>query len=215
MGCKVLAPGGSGRNQVSAWRWGGSSSKFMGNCTILPRNTHELPSLSVHSNYPPCREDIARLGYRTFRCSQCRRKFNERTRTLYNHLQYPTDIVLLVVLWRLRYKLSLRDVAEMFLERGFEFTHEAGRDWEGRFAPLITSSHSNYVPSVGAKPGNHGIATRLMCYVRVSGKWCYLYRHSIEMATWSIRCSWSTEIWSPPRGSSWEPRKLSAISRHG
>ena len=40
-------------------------------------------------------------------------------------------------MYRLRYKLSLRDVAEMFLERGFAFTHEAVRDWEARFAPLI------------------------------------------------------------------------------
>jgi transposase-like protein len=44
------------------------------------------------------------LGYPTFRCSQCKRKFNERTGTVYNHLQFPTDIVLLVVLWRLRDK---------------------------------------------------------------------------------------------------------------
>ena len=51
---------------------------------------------------------------------------------------FPTDIVLLVALWRLRYKLSLRDLAEMFLERGFEFTHEAAREWEARFAPLLT-----------------------------------------------------------------------------
>lgn len=78
------------------------------------------------------------LGYKIFRCSQCKRKFNERTGTVYNHLQFPTDIVLLVVLWRVRYKLSLRDLAEMFLERGFEFTHEAVRDWEARFAPLFT-----------------------------------------------------------------------------
>ncbi len=77
------------------------------------------------------------LGYRTFRCSGCKRTFNERTGTPFNYLEYPTDIVLLVVLWRLRYKLSLRDLAEMFLERGFEFTHEAVRDWEARFAPLI------------------------------------------------------------------------------
>jgi transposase-like protein len=28
-------------------------------------------------------------------------------------------VVLLVVVWRLRYKLSQRDVAEMFLARGF------------------------------------------------------------------------------------------------
>lgn len=77
------------------------------------------------------------LGYRTFRCSACKRTFNERTGTPFNYLEYPTDIVLLVVLWRLRYKLSLRDLAEMFLERGFEFTHEAVRDLEARFAPLI------------------------------------------------------------------------------
>jgi putative transposase len=55
------------------------------------------------------------LGYRIFRCSACRRQFNQRTATPYNYLEFPTDIVLLVVLWRLRYKLSLRDLAEMFL----------------------------------------------------------------------------------------------------
>ena len=65
------------------------------------------------------------LGYRTFRCSTCQRSFNERTGTAFNFLEFPTDVVLLVVRWRLRYKLSLRDLAEMFLERGFEFTHEA------------------------------------------------------------------------------------------
>ncbi len=77
------------------------------------------------------------LGYLTFFCSPCRRTFNERTGTLFNHLEAPTDIVFLVVLWRLRSKLSLRDVAEMFLERGFAFTHETVRDWEKRFAPLL------------------------------------------------------------------------------
>lgn len=77
------------------------------------------------------------LGYRTFRCSACKHRFNERTRTPFNFLEYPTDVVLLVVLWRLRYKLSRRDLAEMFLERGWEFTHEAVREWETRFAPLL------------------------------------------------------------------------------
>ena len=77
------------------------------------------------------------LGYATFFCSACRRTFDERTGTPVNYLEVPTDIVFLVVLWRLRYKLSLRDVAEMFLERGFVFTHETVRDWEARFAPLM------------------------------------------------------------------------------
>ncbi len=68
------------------------------------------------------------LCYRTARCSVCHCTFNERTGTPFNFLQDPTDIVLLVVLWRLRYKLSLRDLAEMVLERGFVFTREAVRD---------------------------------------------------------------------------------------
>src|SRR4051794_3027627 len=65
------------------------------------------------------------LGYVVFRCHGCGRTFNERTGTAFNYLQFPTDVVLLVVLWRIRYKLSLRDLTEMFLVRGYEFTHEA------------------------------------------------------------------------------------------
>src|SRR5450755_4046579 len=76
-------------------------------------------------------------GDTTFFCAHCHRTFNERTGTPFNSLEFPTDMVLLAVFWRLRSKLSLRDVAEMFLERGFSFTHEASRDWEARFAPLI------------------------------------------------------------------------------
>src|ERR1700680_114729 len=84
------------------------------------------------------RSKKTKLGYATFSCSQCHHIFNERTGTPFNYLEFPTDIVLLVVVWRLRYKLSLRDVAELFLERGFVFTHETVRDWEERFAPLIS-----------------------------------------------------------------------------
>jgi len=79
------------------------------------------------------------LGYAIFRCHHCQRRFNERTGTGFNHLQFPTDVVLLVVLWRLRYKLSLRDLTEMFLIRGYVFTHETVRDWEARFAPLLSA----------------------------------------------------------------------------
>lgn len=77
------------------------------------------------------------LGYRTCHCRACRRTCNERIGTPFNHLQYPTDLVLLVVLWRLRYKLSPRDLPELFLPRGFAFTQEAAREWEARLAPLL------------------------------------------------------------------------------
>ncbi len=41
--------------------------------------------------------------------------------------------MLLAVLWRLRYKLGFRDVAELLLQRGYEVTHETIRGWEARF----------------------------------------------------------------------------------
>jgi transposase-like protein len=111
------------------------------------------------------------LGYRTFRCSTCRRRFNERTGTPYNYLGFPTDIVLLVVLWRVRYKLSLRDLAEMFLERGLAFTHEAVREWEARFAPLLTDKLR------AKRTGQAGCSWHVdETYIRVAGKWKYLYR---------------------------------------
>ncbi len=112
-----------------------------------------------------------KLGYATFFCSHGRRTFHERTGTPFNSLEFPTDSVLLTVLWRLRYKLSLRDVAEMFLARGFSLTHEAIRDWETRFAPVIADQ---------LRTKRRGQAGRSW-YVdetslKVHGKWWYLYR---------------------------------------
>ena len=85
------------------------------------------------------RQGQTSLGSRRFRCRSCGRRFNERSGTPFHDLQYPTDVVLLAVLRRLRYTLSFRDIAEMLLERGFSVTHhETIREWECRFAPLVT-----------------------------------------------------------------------------
>jgi putative transposase len=53
-------------------------------------------------------------------------------------------------------------MAEMFLERGFAFTHEAVRDWEERFAPLIADQlrmkrrgHVGFAESPGAGGVTH------------------------------------------------------------
>jgi putative transposase len=86
------------------------------------------------------RHERTELGYRRFRCRTCKREFNERTGTRFNHLQFPTDVVCLVVLWRVRYKLSLRDLPEMFLERGLVFTYEAVRGGEAQLAPLLSET---------------------------------------------------------------------------
>jgi hypothetical protein len=60
--------------------------------------------------------------------------------SLLNRAQYPSDLIALVLLWRLHYKLSLRDLPEMFLIRGIAFSREANRDWEAKLTPALAES---------------------------------------------------------------------------
>src|SRR4051794_21858916 len=97
------------------------------------------------------------LGYPVFRCRVCRRKFNERTGTPFNHLEFPTDIVFQVLFCRFRYKLSLRNLAELFLLRGFEFTYQAVQEWEARFALFLDLSElpDGLVARLSSAEGHH------------------------------------------------------------
>jgi putative transposase len=112
-------------------------------------------------------------GYLRFRCRDCGKQFNERTGGSLNRTQYPSDVIALVVFWRLRYKLSLRDLPEMFLLRGIEFTYEAVRDWEAKLTPLL-------IDSLRRRRGGGSRVRRSWyvdeTYVKVNGRWCYLYR---------------------------------------
>src|SRR4051795_5161428 len=117
------------------------------------------------------RSDRTAHGYRRFRCRGCGRGFNERTGSVLNRLQLATDVVFLIVLWRLRMKLSLRDLAEILLLRGLVFSYEAIRDWEAKLAPLLAE---------GLRRRRKGKAGRSWyvdeTYIKVGGRWCYLYR---------------------------------------
>src|SRR4051794_13103211 len=78
---------------------------------------------------------------RRFRCRSCGKQFKERSGGgILNRTQFPSDIIALVVLWRLRYKLNLRDLSEMFLIRGIVFSHEAVRDWKAKLAPILAET---------------------------------------------------------------------------
>jgi len=118
----------------------GGSVRFGGATRRLGKRSPRRPPWHgphCHSLETLKRRGTTSLGYARFFCHACGRRFNERTGTLFNDLQYPTGVVLNAVLWRLRYKLSLRDVAELLLLRGFAVTHETVRQWEARFAPLL------------------------------------------------------------------------------
>src|SRR4051812_49740990 len=84
------------------------------------------------------RSDRTAHGYRRFRCRGCGRGFNERTGSVLNRFQLPTDVVFLIVLWRLRVEIRLRDPAEILLLRGLGVRHEALRDLEAQLAAPAT-----------------------------------------------------------------------------
>jgi transposase-like protein len=113
-------------------------------------------------------------GYRRFRCRDCGKQYNERSGTLLNHAHYPSDVIALVVLWRLRYRLTLRDLGEMFLLRGIVFTYEAVRDWEGKLAPALADGLRRRRHGRGGARGRHWHVDET--YIKVRGRWAYLYR---------------------------------------
>ncbi len=75
-------------------------------------------------------------GYRRFRCRTCAKEFNERSTGVLNRAQYPSDVIALVVLWRLRYRLTLRDLCEMF---GLLRRYPGGTEKRSTFATVFGS----------------------------------------------------------------------------
>jgi putative transposase len=49
----------------------------------------------------------------------------------------PSDIIAFVVFCRLRYRLTLRDLSEILLLRGFTVSHETIRTWEAKLLPVM------------------------------------------------------------------------------
>jgi hypothetical protein len=110
-------------------------------------------------------------GYRRFRCRACAKQFNERSGGALNRTQYPSDVIALVVLWRLRYKLALRDLPEMFAIRGIVFSYEAVREWEAKLTPALAEELRR------RRRGKVGRSWYVdETYLKVHGRWCYLYR---------------------------------------
>jgi hypothetical protein len=77
------------------------------------------------------------------------------------------------VFFRLGYKLSLRDLAKMFLLRGIGFSHETVRQWEALLTPALISALRSQ-RSGGGRVGRSWYTDET--HVRVRGRWHYLYR---------------------------------------
>src|ERR687886_787542 len=145
-----------------------------GRLRLWARRGTEMDCLACRSAEVAERQERTAQGYRRFRCRTCGKQYNERSGTVLNHAQYPSDVIALVVLWRLRYRLSLRDLAEMFLVRGIVFSYEAVREWEAKLAPLLAEELRRRRRDKGGTRGRRWHVDET--YLKVGGRWAYLYR---------------------------------------
>jgi IS6 family transposase len=89
---------------------------------------------------------------------------------LFKWRQFEPEVILLAVGWYLRFSLSYRDVEELLAERGLLVDHVTVWRWVQRYAPELRRRLGSRL-----KPTND--SWRLdETYVRVRGKWRYLYR---------------------------------------
>ena len=85
------------------------------------------------------------------------------------HFKY--DIIIWAVRWYCKYGISYRDLEEMLTERGVEVDHSTIYRWVQYYAPKILDKLKWYW-----KP-KLGLSWRVdETYIKVKGKWVYLYR---------------------------------------
>src|SRR3979490_644533 len=89
---------------------------------------------------------------------------------LFKWRQFEPEVILLAIGWYLRFSLSYRDVEELLAERGLSVDHVTVWGWGQRSALALGGRAPPHL-----KPTNDSWRVD-ETYVRVKGKWVYLYR---------------------------------------
>src|ERR1700675_1465735 len=89
---------------------------------------------------------------------------------LFKWRQFEPEVILLAVGWYLRFSLSYRDVQELLAERSLHADHVTVWGWVQRYAPKWERTFGARV-----RPNNNSWRVD-EAYIRVKGKWVYLYR---------------------------------------
>ena len=89
---------------------------------------------------------------------------------LFRGRHFTDEIIVLCVRWYLRYSLSYRDLTEIMCERNLSIDPSTIWRWVQRYAPELNERIRREL-----KPTNGSWRTD-ETYVRVAGRWTYLYR---------------------------------------
>ena len=118
------------------------------------------------------RPDRTAQGYRRFRCRDCGKQFNERSDGVLNRASLPSDIIAFVVYCRLRYRLTLRDLSEIMLLRGFTVSHECIRQWEAKLLPVMGEALRKRRHGIGRSSGQSWYADETTSRSKAAGATC-------------------------------------------
>ena len=84
---------------------------------------------------------------------------------------FKKDIILMLTRWYLSYSLSYRDIEDLALERGLKVAHSTVNRWVIRYSPQLEEVfRKRFKRPVG------GSWRMDETYIKVKGKWVYLYR---------------------------------------
>jgi transposase, IS6 family len=109
--------------------------------------------------------------------------------------QLEPQLILMAVDWYLRFSLSYRDVEELLQVRGMSADHVTVWRWVQRYAPELDRRLRSHL-----KPTNRSWRVD-ETYIRVKGKWTYLYRAWTRPVPASIFCSPPGAMQQQPSGS--------------
>jgi putative transposase len=84
--------------------------------------------------------------------------------------QFPKAVILHAVFFYVRYAVSYRDLEEIMVERGVTVDHATLNRWVVKFSPLIAANAQS------RKRATANSWRMDETYIRVRGKWTYLYR---------------------------------------
>jgi hypothetical protein len=90
--------------------------------------------------------------------------------TLFKGRHFEAEIIVLCVRWYLRFGLSFRNLEEMMAERNLNVDHVTIWRWVQRYAPEL---NRRCRPELRRTNGSWRVDET---YLRVAGKWTYLYR---------------------------------------
>ena len=95
---------------------------------------------------------------------------DDRAGPLFKGRHFDRDVIVLCVRWYLSFKLSSRDLVQMMSERGIVLAHTTILRWVQRYVPDFEKRWREYARPVG------GSWRCDETYIRVKGRWTYLYR---------------------------------------